>query len=470
MASAQTSPIGLSKLSEYLDVPEPALRLICSLLLGFPLALVHRYTLYGKNAKYQHIYFIACGLAIGFWNYEWNVVHSAAALCVTYLTLKIFGSTVISVTITFIFNMAYLLIGYYMTSTNDYDIKWTMPQCVLTLRLIGLAFDLMDGQKPEDKQSAMQKLTALKVQPSFLEMAAYTYFPGSFLVGPQFSMRRYLDYVHGVLLKSESESAKLPNCVAVGFGRAAIGLIYLAIFQIGTRYISDQYLLSSEFLKQNFFMRCILLGFWGRFNLYKYISCWLITEGVCIVFGLTYNGKNDKGRVKWNGCANVKLRVFENATTFGHYILSFNINTNNWCAEYIYKRLRFLGSKLYSQVVTLLFLAIWHGFHSGYYFCFFMEFIIMYLEKDITPYLEKNQKIQKFMEYLPARILIWLHLKLYTLVFMGYSLIPFVFLSVEKYTRSYASVYYVGHIIFLTYPLVAPYIKRLLREPRPHTE
>lgn len=37
--------------------------------------------------------------------------------------------------------------GYYTTSTQDYDIKWTMPQCVLTLRLIGLAFNLWDGNK-----------------------------------------------------------------------------------------------------------------------------------------------------------------------------------------------------------------------------------------------------------------------------------------------------------------------------------
>ena len=39
--------------------------------------------------------------------------------------------------------------GYYMTGTETYDIKWSMPQCVLTLRLIGLAFDLFDGGKPE---------------------------------------------------------------------------------------------------------------------------------------------------------------------------------------------------------------------------------------------------------------------------------------------------------------------------------
>jgi lysophospholipid acyltransferase 5 len=39
--------------------------------------------------------------------------------------------------------------GYYMTGTETYDIKWSMPQCVLTLRLIGLAFDLFDGKKME---------------------------------------------------------------------------------------------------------------------------------------------------------------------------------------------------------------------------------------------------------------------------------------------------------------------------------
>jgi len=69
---------------------------------------------------------------------------------------------------------------------------------------------------------------------------------------------------------------------------------------------------------------------------------------------------------------------------FNDYILSFNINTNQWCAEYIYKRLKFLGSKIYSQIMTLLFLALWHGFHSGYYHCFLMEFVVLYFERDVS--------------------------------------------------------------------------------------
>jgi len=40
-----------------------------NLILGFPVALLHRYTLYGKDPIRQHIFFITCGLSIGYWNY-----------------------------------------------------------------------------------------------------------------------------------------------------------------------------------------------------------------------------------------------------------------------------------------------------------------------------------------------------------------------------------------------------------------
>ena len=52
--------------------------------------------------------------------------------------------------------------------------------------------------------------------------------------------------------------------------------------------------------------------------------------------------------------------------------------------RYIYKRLKFLGNRVCSQFLALLFLAAWHGHHFGYYVCFFMEFIIMIFEKDVS--------------------------------------------------------------------------------------
>ena len=37
--------------------------------------------------------------------------------------------------------MGYLLAGYWFKESGGYDINWTMPGCVLCLRMIGLAMD-----------------------------------------------------------------------------------------------------------------------------------------------------------------------------------------------------------------------------------------------------------------------------------------------------------------------------------------
>ena len=61
--------------------------------------------------------------------------------------------------------MGYLLTGYYLTSTTGYDITWTMPCCVLCLRMIGLAVDVYDGtQKPEDLSKDQKESALIEVK------------------------------------------------------------------------------------------------------------------------------------------------------------------------------------------------------------------------------------------------------------------------------------------------------------------
>ncbi len=81
--------------------------------------------------------------------------------------------------------------------------------------------------------------------------------------------------------------------------------------------------------------------------------------------------------------ANVRLRHYEKSSKFTQIIESFNINTNAWVAHYIYKRLKFLNNRQFSQLGVLVFLAVWHGYHSGYYVCFFNEFITVNFEKEV---------------------------------------------------------------------------------------
>ena len=62
----------------------------------------------------------------------------------------------------------------------------------------------------------------------------------------------------------------------------------------------------------------------------------------------------------------------------------FSHNQLLTCFRYIFKRLKFLGNKHISQAATLFFLAIWHGFQSGYFMNFFLEFFIVNFEREVS--------------------------------------------------------------------------------------
>jgi lysophospholipid acyltransferase 5 len=70
-----------------------------------------------------------------------------------------------------------------------------MPHCILVLRLIGLCVDVADGTQPDAELSADSKKLCLRRKPGLLEIAAFTYFPAAVLVGPQFSFKRFEQFV-----------------------------------------------------------------------------------------------------------------------------------------------------------------------------------------------------------------------------------------------------------------------------------
>ncbi|XP_034238142.1 lysophospholipid acyltransferase 5 [Thrips palmi] len=456
----------LTPLSDYLGASEHAIRLLLSIFLGYPIVLFHRHFLYGRSPILQHLLFITTGFSVASFCYGWDILHLIGTVAVVYVILLLFGGSVFGAVLTLSFTMTYLLWGYYSTSTDVYDIKWTMPHCVLTLRLTGVAIDMYDGSQKKESLSAENKKSALDQLPSIFELYGHSFFPSAFLVGPQFHMKRYQNFVSGKLVPSSSPS-ELPDCVKPALVRLGTGILYLSIYQILTLWVPDMYPDSESFMEESFIKKHLMIGLWGRTTLYKYISCWLVTEGVCIMSGITYNGKDENDEALWDGCANVKLSVFEGCTKFNHYILSFNTNTNNWIGQYVYKRLKFLNSKHASQAGALGFLAIWHGFHSGYYVCFLNEFIVMLMEKEVESLLARNEKAAAFLAKPVVSPIVWILLKLYTFVFMGFCLIPFVLLSFNRYWASYKSLYFSGYIFFLGWHLYAPLVRKALKPSRP---
>ena len=359
---------------------EAALRLILGQLTGYPLMLLYRSRVARQPVWLQHCFLATTGLLPGYWVLGPEVCHSLYAVLATYLLLAVAGGTLTSVVISFIFNFGYLLVGYHYTESEGYDICWTMPHCVLSLRLIGLTFDCYDGERarrlgPQVLSKDQQK-TALADPPSLLEMLSHSFFIGGYFVGPQIQMKKYREFVSPTFQDSLPASP-----LQYGFKRLLLGLCYMVFHVLGSLYLPSDWPASESFHQQSLLTKLLLLPLWCRLILAKYLFAWLTAEGVCIVSGLAFNGVKEGGFIDWKGCANVKVGRLEGSLKFGHVIESFNINTNNWVAVYIYKRLKFMGSRTISQVVTLLFLAVWHGFHSGYYLTFFNEFLTVKVKK-----------------------------------------------------------------------------------------
>ena len=70
----------------------------------------------------------------------------------------------------------------------------------MTLSFIALSFDIYDGKKNLILKSKSMRLinedTALERVPSLLEILSKTYFPPTFLIGPQMQFKDFLEFTN----------------------------------------------------------------------------------------------------------------------------------------------------------------------------------------------------------------------------------------------------------------------------------
>ncbi|KAL3861608.1 hypothetical protein ACJMK2_007633 [Sinanodonta woodiana] len=446
-----------------LGTTDSAIRLLTSLFLGFPLGFVHRAVIHGKPSHVQHLYFTFCGLVISYFNFGWELLHPLINICSIWVLLLVAGGTKVSVGVAFTFNTGYLILGYLQNTEAVYNISWTLAQCVLTLRLTGVVVDVYDGKKGEEKLSAEQKESALTKSPSLLELLGHTYCFCGFLVGPQYSMKRYMSFTQGAF--TDSWRGGIPHSVGPATIRLLLGILYIAVFQIVNIVLPTDYMLTTHFDDLSLLSKCGYILIWGKNAVHKYIGCWMVAEASCILIGLSYNGKDINGNVLWDGCTNMKLFQYETCTDLHHLVDSFNHNTNKWMARYVFKRLRFLGNKQLSQIITLSYLAVWHGIHSGYYMNFFLEFLISNALSEFIKFSHKLRILRNINDSTTLKPLVWIVKKITITFALSYALVSFVLLSADSYMKVYRSVYYIGHLFYLALPIVCLLLSMMLPKP-----
>jgi lysophospholipid acyltransferase len=107
--------------------------------------------------------------------------------------------------------------------------------------------------------------------------------------------------------------------------------------------------------------RILILQIAGFVERSKYYGVWILTEGASILTGLGFTGYGPSGVPTWNGAANVEVWKIEVPENFKGLVDSWNIKTNVWLRECVYKRVTPKGEKagFKSSMLTYLTSAIW---------------------------------------------------------------------------------------------------------------
>ncbi|KHJ80004.1 MBOAT family protein [Oesophagostomum dentatum] len=231
-------------LANLLHTREDGLRLFLCVLAGYPLSLFHRTFLYNKPAHIQHAFFATVGLLLYIFNCGSDVIHTLIAIVFAYLITNFMRGKVEKIIAAHAVFLGYLLVAYWFEESDNYDINWTTPFCVLTLRYIGLVMDVYDGEHL-DTLKPDQKKTAIKDVPGLLEIAAFGLFYTGTFAGPQFSLSKFRSVVNGDWLDEKRQPRATAYEAAIR--RFIGGCIYMAINQIGCAWLPNTYFNTPEF-------------------------------------------------------------------------------------------------------------------------------------------------------------------------------------------------------------------------------
>lgn len=430
----------MESLAEATGIPVSALKLGGSLFAGYPLALAHRYLFWGKSESVQNLFFAATGMGLVGLSFGKDLIHSVICTFAQWTILQTMGHSKYGLYVSFLFQFGYLLGGYYYTMTEDYDICWTMPGCVMCLRLIGLAFDRYDGSKAKEKRRPDQLERCLEESPSLLEIFGFSYSFVGVMIGPQYPLAHYRRLLRGELTDKTGEP---PQSLSAGFKIGALGTGLLAFSEIFKGIFPGEYMASEKFLTQDHLIQRLgYISATGMVLMYKYISSWTIVNGAAMITGMGYT-KSEDGTSRWNALENVKLSNYWTAKSYDEMIKAFNVNTNDWVARYIFKRCRWMGSRYASHFTTLMFLAIWHGYHLAYFVMFAIEFAVVNGEKQIFLFTSKLDFVQKLHPRLRDALGY-----IYVSVTWGFCVIEFSLLKKEAYMPVWKSIYYINWIFW----------------------
>ncbi|KAJ3080235.1 lysophospholipid acyltransferase, partial [Quaeritorhiza haematococci] len=392
-------------------LPSVIFRAAIQLIIAYPFALLFN-LIPARFRTMRHLYslFISAVLFSNLFTLWGFGVLVADALLVYFVTLWGRKNPWTPVLV-FIYAMGHLSWNHLhaqIFSHDDARLDHTTPMMVSVIKLTSFAWCAHDGAKLKKEKDEngkdlhpSQKRRAIVEMPSLIEYLGYMFFFGGFLVGPSFEFKDYKDFIDQRPPFDSIPSSAIPTLKCIGTAAAYFGLM---IFLEQT-YTFQHALLDPKFQASPFWYRFLFINLASFVARTKYYGAWKLSEGVCNLVGVGYNGVDEQKKAvngspihKWNRVQNVAIRRIELGENIKGISGSWNINTGEWLRNYVYLRLprtfsfgskknktasngtngtsdkpntpsTASGSSLHT-LITFMVSAFWHGFYPGFYLFF----------------------------------------------------------------------------------------------------
>lgn len=377
----------LAQLSAAVGFPADQLRALLCFAAAYPLAEVLR-RLGSPTAKHWMNIFVGVGMAQFVYGSQWLL--SLLSASTTY-ALMLAAPAHLAPRLVFAYNMALVAALHLYRMYVDY-MGWTMDatasQMLLLIKLTSFAYNYHDGTagapataSAASDSPALAKLKktrrelAIRQLPSLLEFFGFVYCFTTFLAGPAFEYREYVDAVKGVKganntsgtdsdkRQLRSTQKRVPSSpVRPAMKKLALGLVFIALLATCGAYADVRAALSPAKSLVSRWASVLVALFLTRV---KYYTAWTLAEGATILSGAGFEGFDAAGAPKgWGGVSNVDILGFEFAESVRDLTRAWNKGTQKWLERYVYSR---TGNSLGATYACS---AVWHGFYPGYYLFF----------------------------------------------------------------------------------------------------
>ncbi|XP_050295315.1 lysophospholipid acyltransferase 7 [Anthonomus grandis grandis] len=286
--------------------------------------------------------------------------------------------------ISFIFSFSYLI---FFRLTAYFDIPYppshtNLIQMILTLKLVGLAYEVNTGIKNARTQETDKSSEVLKLDIKDIFYYSFNYI--GVLTGPYFKYKTFLEHLHRPFYKYDNPK------------KAAMEKVFPWIPIFSSIFLLTEYCWPIEYTQtEEFKTRSFLYRYWYiwptflNFRMRIYIGL-LLSEVVCIMGGMGVYPVFCKSRPGHGPTENLdqldeickaesdlKITQYDYETvhsinfygtelepTLRQGMKNWNMTVQYWLATCIYKR---FPNKQYRTFATMFVSGVWHGVHSGYY-------------------------------------------------------------------------------------------------------